>query len=230
MEDQLISKTLRICHLRPFQKVVTESTFTVIPNNFEELGTSFSQLSRVACDPVGMAWSIDNATVFLSDAHSRNVTKCSYSMEYIRGVQKEMDATNCSTLVHLPETGMAGEARPKGLAMDSSGHLWLAVEQNGGRGAILEINPDTGSVVSTIGIRLQSMNMLQSFLSDTEDADLVDLVFGGEDLDHLLLLSKKHLYKLTGVVLYCSLVDRTQKNCRVGKKQVRLSFWHFLPV
>ena len=77
-------------------------------------------------------------------------------MEYIRGVQKEMDATNCSTLVHLPETGMAGEARPKGLAMDSSGHLWLAVEQNGGRGAILEINPDTGSVVSTIGIRLQS--------------------------------------------------------------------------
>ena len=49
------------------------------------------------------------------------------------------------------------------------------------------------------------MNMLQSFLSDTEDADLVDLVFGGEDLDHLLLLSKKHLYKLTGVVLYCSL-------------------------
>ena len=74
------------------------------------------------------------------------------------------------------------------------------------------------------------MNMLQSFLSDTEDADLVDLVFGGEDLDHLLLLSKKHLYKLTGVVLYCSLVDRTQKNCRVGKKQVRLSFWHFRPV
>ena len=37
--------------------------------------------------------------------------------------------------------------------------------------------------------------------SDTDDADLVDLVFGGEDLDHLLVLSKKHLYKLTGVVL-----------------------------
>lgn len=169
---------------RPFQKVVTESTFTVIPNNFDELDTSFAELSRVSCDPVGMAWSIDNATVFLSDAHSRNVTKCSYSMEYIRGVQNEMDATNCSTLVHLPETDMADEARPKGLAMDSSGHLWLAVEHNGERSAILEINPDTGSVVSTI---------------DTEDADLVDLVFGGEDLDHLLLLSKKHLYKLTGL-------------------------------
>ena len=158
---QLISKTLRICHLRPFQKVVTESTFTVIPNNFDELGTSFAELSHVACDPVGMAWSIDNATVFLSDAHSRNVTKCSYSMEYIRGVQKEMDATNCSTLVHLPDTDMAAEARPKGLAMDSSGHLWLAVEKNGERGAILEINPDTGSIVSTIGIRLQSMTTLQ---------------------------------------------------------------------
>ena len=29
----------------------------------------------------------------------------------------------------------------------------------------------------------------------------MDLVFGGEDLDHLLLLSKKHLYKMTGVVV-----------------------------
>lgn len=150
-KKQLISKTLRICHHRPFQKVVTESTFTVIPNNFDEAGTSFAELSHLACDPVGMAWSIDNATVFLSDGHSRNVTKCSYSMEYIRGVQKEMDATNCSTLVHLPDTEMAAEARPRGLAVDSSGHLWLAVEQNGERGAILEINPDTGSVVSTIG-------------------------------------------------------------------------------
>ena len=173
----------------------------MIPNNFDELDTSFAELSRLTSDPVGMAWSPDNATVFLSDGHSRNVTKCSYSMEYIRGVQNEMDATNCSTLVHLPDTDMAGEARPKGLAMDSSGQLWMAVEQNGGKGAILEINPDTGSVVSTIGIRLQSMTTLLMIISsDTEDADLVDLVFGGEDLDHLLVLSKKHLYKLTGAV------------------------------
>ena len=100
-KEQLI-KLSRISHPRPFKKVVTESTFTVFPNNFDEGDTSLSELSHVACDPVGMAWSIDNTTVFLSDAHSRNVTKCSYSMEYIRGVQKEMDATNCSTLVHLP--------------------------------------------------------------------------------------------------------------------------------
>ena len=129
-------------------------------------------------------------------------------MEYIRGVSNEMDATNCSTLVHLPDTDMAGEARPKGLAMDSSGHLWMAVEQNGGKGAILEINPDTGTVVSTIGIHMASKydhttndHTTNDNFSDTEDADLVDLVFGGDDLDHLLVLSKKHLYKLTGVVL-----------------------------
>ena len=30
------------------------------------------------------------------------------------------------------------------------------------------------------------------------DPGLVDLVFAGEHLDYLFLLSKKHLYKLTG--------------------------------
>ena len=39
------------------------------------------------------------------------------------------------------------------------------------------------------------------FFSAIDDADLVDLAFGGEDLDHLLLLSKKHLYKVTGLLL-----------------------------
>ena len=106
-----------------------------------------------------MAWSVDNSTIFLSDAHSRNVTKCSYGMEYIPGVQKEMDATNCSTLVHLSDTGMAPEARPRGLAIDQDNHLWLAVEQNEGQGAILEINTDTGAVVSTIGNLAKSWNI-----------------------------------------------------------------------
>ena len=39
------------------------------------------------------------------------------------------------------------------------------------------------------------------FFSAIDDADLVDLAFGGEDLEHLLLLSKKHLYKVTGLLL-----------------------------
>ena len=39
------------------------------------------------------------------------------------------------------------------------------------------------------------------FFSAIDDADLVDLAFGGEDLEHLLLLSKKHLYKVTGHLL-----------------------------
>ena len=144
---------------RPFKDVVTESTFTVFPNNFDEAETSFAELAHVTCDPVGMAWSVDNSTIFLSDAHSRNVTKCSYGMEYIPGVQKEMDATNCSTLVHLSDTGMAPEARPRGLAIDQDNHLWLAVEQNEGQGAILEINTDTGAVVSTIGNLAKSWNI-----------------------------------------------------------------------
>ena len=33
---------------------------------------------------------------------------------------------------------------------------------------------------------------------DVEDKDLVDLKFGGSDLDFLYLLSEKHLYKVEG--------------------------------
>ena len=35
-------------------------------------------------------------------------------------------------------------------------------------------------------------------LADVEDKDLVDLKFGGYDLDFLYLLSAKHLYKVEG--------------------------------
>ena len=34
-----------------------------------------------------------------------------------------------------------------------------------------------------------------------EDKDLVDLKFGGSDLDFLYLLSEKHLYKVSGKLL-----------------------------
>ena len=37
-----------------------------------------------------------------------------------------------------------------------------------------------------------------SFILELDDPDLVDIVFGGEDLDFLYILSTKHLYKLTG--------------------------------
>ena len=36
-------------------------------------------------------------------------------------------------------------------------------------------------------------------LPDVEDKDLVDLKFGGSDLDFLYLLSEKHLYKVEGL-------------------------------
>ena len=34
--------------------------------------------------------------------------------------------------------------------------------------------------------------------TDVEDKDLVDLKFGGYELDFLYLLSQKHLYKMEG--------------------------------
>ena len=41
------------------------------------------------------------------------------------------------------------DAEPRGLATDTSDHLWVAVANVGDNGAVLEINPETQEVVST---------------------------------------------------------------------------------
>ena len=43
------------------------------------------------------------------------------------------------------------DAEPRGLATDTSDHLWVAVANVGDNGAVVEINPETKSVVSTFG-------------------------------------------------------------------------------
>ena len=43
------------------------------------------------------------------------------------------------------------------------------------------------------------LNNAMQCLPDVEDKDLVDLKFGGSDLDFLYLLSEKHLYKVEGL-------------------------------
>ena len=130
---------------RPFDTIITNSIFTIFPNNFDDVDTSLGQLAPLSCDPVGMAWSPDNSTLYLSDAHTRNISKCVYSMD-------DMDVSSCSTLLHLPSVeGLASEVKPAGLAVDSSNHLWVAVAGNDGAGAVLELDTETGDIVSNIG-------------------------------------------------------------------------------
>merc|ERR1719317_1793912 len=161
--------------LRKFEKVVTNTRFTKLPNTFELFGT-LDSLSKISCEPNGMAWSTDNTTLYFSDGHTANITKCVYDMY-------KADASDCSTILNMKEV-LGETAVPQGLATDENGHVWVAVAKVDGKGAVLEIEPDSADIISTI---------------DLEDEDLVDLVFGGEDLDFLYILSKSNLYKLTGL-------------------------------
>ena len=105
MKDK--EKELKIqTSIRPFESVITNSGYTIYPNNFDDVDSSMQDLSKISCDPVGMAWSPDNSTLYLADAHTGNVTACSY-------LWQEMDVTGCSTLLHLPGMeGMGEQARP----------------------------------------------------------------------------------------------------------------------
>merc|ERR1712154_718373 len=88
--------------------------------------------------------------------------KCNYNLY-------DPDVSNCETIFSIT---------------DENNHIWLAVANNEDKGSILEINPDTKSIISSI---------------DVDDPDLVDIVFAGDDLDFLYVLSTKNLYKITGM-------------------------------
>ena len=72
----------------------------------------------------------------------RIIYKCSYSNSI-------GDVSDCAELVSLAD--VHEDAEPRGLATDTSDHLWVAVANVGDSGAVLEINPETQEVVSTFG-------------------------------------------------------------------------------
>jgi len=161
--------------LRKFEKAITHSKFTVLPNSFEAFNT-FDALASISCEPTGMSWSTDNATLYFSDGHTGNVTQCSYDMHLA-------DASNCSTIISVKDS-IHETAVPKGIATDENNHLWVGISNNDGKGALIEIDPITASIISTI---------------ELDDPDVVDVTFAGEDLDYMYILTKKNLYKLTGL-------------------------------
>ena len=70
------------------------------------------------------------------------MVKCSYDLT--RG-----DVSGCEDLLDVGQE-LAG-ATPRGIAVDTNEHIWVALAQNGEKGAIIEIDPDTKSIISTIG-------------------------------------------------------------------------------
>ena len=72
----------------------------------------------------------------------RAIYKCSYRNSI-------GDVSDCAELMSLAD--IHEDAEPRGLATDTSDHLWVAVANVGDNGAVLEINPETQEVVSTFG-------------------------------------------------------------------------------
>ena len=88
-----------------------------------------------------MAWGVDNQTLYYSDAHTKVISKCDYNL-------REVDVTNCETLFDVAEK-IDESSIPGGMATDLNGHLWFVV--SGDAGKVLEINPETGDIVTEIG-------------------------------------------------------------------------------
>ena len=88
-----------------------------------------------------MAWGLDNSTLFFADRHTRNITKCVYD-------DKKADVSNCETILNISDE-VSETATPGGLAVDENNHIWVAVTDNAG--AVIEIDPETRSIISTIG-------------------------------------------------------------------------------
>lgn len=161
--------------LRPFQNQVFRSKFYVLPNYLEP-EPSYSDLWQFATDPRGMAWSTNNDTLYYADGAAKTIYKCSYSNSI-------GDVSDCAELMSLRD--IHENAEPRGLATDTSDHLWVAVSNVGDSAAVLEIDPETQTVVSTFDVE--------------GDKNLVDLAFAGEELDIIYLMSEQKLYKISGM-------------------------------
>ena len=92
-----------------------------------------------------MAWGTDNTTLYLADGQTKNITKCVY--DYMKG-----DVTSCDTVFDV-EKEISATAVPQGMATDENNHVWVALSDKD-KGTVIEIDPESNTVVSTIGIDL----------------------------------------------------------------------------
>ena len=128
--------------IRPFKNSGSQNAqFFVFYNAFDaEVG--LRELSELSHLPYGMAWSVDNETLYYSDGFSKSLVKCSYNLD-------RATVSGCEDLLDLSKD--YENAIPKGMAVDTNNHIWLALAQNGDKGTIIEIDPETEAIISTIG-------------------------------------------------------------------------------
>merc|ERR1712029_935067 len=82
----------------------------------------FEELSDIAERPYGMAWSMDGTMLFYSDGIKKTIFKCTINIQAI--------LSDCGEMFNIADN-IDQDAEPRGIAVDTSDHVWVAVANNG---------------------------------------------------------------------------------------------------
>ncbi len=123
-----------------------------------DLDRSVRKIASGAKTSNGMAWSLDQKTMYYIDTHNRAVEAFSYDAP--RGEISER-----RVIVRIPEQ----EGRPDGMAIDSEGMLWVA---HYGGWRVCRYDPESGSKLAQIKLPAENVT---------------SCAFGGADLKTLYI-------------------------------------------
>jgi len=133
-----------------------------------------SQMRHIQmCHPTGVSFSTDNSTLYTIDYITRELFVHPYELR--TGLTGRLAQT-----VNLTDLADIEGANPSGLVTDENSHVWVGMS-TATEGVILELEPDTWNVISTI---------------EMPEGGIVDLAFAGEDFEFMYILTKQNLYKL----------------------------------
>ncbi|MGP3778769.1 SMP-30/gluconolactonase/LRE family protein [Halanaerobium saccharolyticum] len=106
----------------------------------------------------GLAWSLDNQTMYHIDSPTRKVFAFDYDLETAQ-------ITNKRVIIEIPET----EGVPDGMTIDAQGKLWIA---HFGGAQVSRWNPETGEKIEKVELPV---------------SNVTSCAFGGENLDQLYI-------------------------------------------
>lgn len=118
-------------------------------------------LEGVTCSN-GLAWSIDQSTMYYIDTFQQRVDAFDYNVE-------TGDIANRRTIITVPETW----GKPDGMTVDAEGMLWIALW---GGGCVSRWNPATGNLIQRIPIPASQVS---------------SCAFGGKGLDELYVTTAR---------------------------------------
>lgn len=106
----------------------------------------------------GLAWSLDNKTMYYIDSPTREVLAFDYDLE-------TAEIANKRTIISLAE----GEGVPDGMTIDAEGKLWIA---HFGGAQVSRWDPDSGEKIDSIQLPV---------------SNVTSCAFGGKNLDELYI-------------------------------------------